>query len=269
MKSENIREIYDRTAREYEEFVIPCKVCQYAMLIQALELKGDERVLDLGCGPGELSLEIARRLTDGYVVGVDISENMIRIAKRKASLANIENAEFLVGDVTNLTFRPGEFDVCVNSYLIHWIHDVRAFLRGIHGVLREGGRLGIISPSPEWYREIRHVYRAVMTRYAEHLPEHVLDEPVGVKIYGEEEMRELLASAGFTVNKFVSFRFMEAVPVEECLRRIGAKSGEAYLSFLPEEIREDVRREFLRAVAGISRDLITTESGHIVVAVKR
>lgn len=268
MRSESVKEIYDRTAREYEEFVIPCKVCQYAMLIQALELRGDERVLDLGCGPGELSLEIARRLPRGHVLGMDISERMIEIARGKASTAGVENVEFRVGNVMDLPFRPGEFDVCVNSYLIHWMPDVRAFLRGIHTVLRDGGKLGIISPSPEWYREIRQVYRGVMTRYARYLPDHALDEPVGIRIYGEDEMRALLRSEGFMVRKFVTFRFMEAVPVEECLRRIGAKSGEAYLSFLPEEIRDDVRREFLRAVSEISRDLITTESGHIVVAVK-
>jgi len=52
MKKLDIKGIYNKTAREYEEFVIPCKICQYLVLIHELSIKGEEKVLELGSGPG-------------------------------------------------------------------------------------------------------------------------------------------------------------------------------------------------------------------------
>ena len=51
-------------------------------LLDKLELKGNERVLDIGCGDGKLTIEIAKRVPDGYVVGIDNSEEMISFARK-------------------------------------------------------------------------------------------------------------------------------------------------------------------------------------------
>jgi len=268
MKVDEIKKIYDKTARDYEENVIPAKMCQYMILIHELEMRGNEKVLELGSGPGYLSLKIASMLKDGEVVGVDISHKMVEIASRRAKEAGVENVQFLIGDAVNLPFADGTFDVCVNSYLIHWVSNPRHFLRNIHKVLKKSGKLGIISPSPEWYYEIQQIYHEVLKKYDPHTPTHTR-QLVGINAYTGETIHDLLTRAGFNVQKLVSFRFQEATRLDLCLKRIDAKSGGIYFANLPRSIRRKARDEFVRRLLNMSKDLVTTESGYIIIAKKR
>lgn len=268
MKQDKIREIYNRTARQYEELVTPCKTSQYMLLIHELKLMGSEQVLELGSGTGQLSIEIAKRLRDGRVIGLDISEEMVKLASRKAKESGLNNLDFRVGDISNLHVEDETFDICVNSYLIHWIRDIPLFLQNIRRVLKDGGRLGIISPSTEWYGEIRQAYRKVMENYRGYLPEHALIEPIGIKICMEEELHNLLRATGFRIEKSIAFRFREAISIEECFRRVSAKSGEEYLSFLPDDISDRVKHELYEEIMREASNLNTTESGYIIVATR-
>ncbi len=268
MEQNKIREIYNRTARQYEELVTPCKACQYMILLHELKLKGTERVLELGSGPGQLSIEIAKRLNGGRVTGLDISEEMVKLASRKAEERGLKNLDFRVGDISDLHVEDKTFDICVNSYLIHWIRDIPLFLQNIRRVLKDGGRLGIISPSTEWYGEIRQAYRKVMEHYREYLPEHALIEPIGIKIRTEEELHDLLSAAEFKIEKSIAFRFREAISIEECFGRVAAKSGEEYLSFLPDDISANIKNELHEEIMRAASNLNTTESGYIIVATR-
>ncbi len=268
MKPTEIRAIYNKTAKEYEELVIPCKICQYLILIHELELQGDEDVLELGSGPGYLSTEVAKVLKNGMITGIDISENMIKLARCRVKENGLENAQFFVGDVMNFIFEDNYFDVCISSYLIHWLTDIRYFFREVHRVLKEGGKLGIISPSQEWYHEIRTAFRNIMKKYKRYIPKNFPKELVGLKVYSENEIREILAESGFKVYKLISFRYRESTPIDLCLKRINAKSGETYLSFIPEDMHENIKQEFRNEIASISGELTITESGYVIIAEK-
>ena len=78
-------------------------------VLGALETKGSERILDVGCGDGRITFEIARRVPGGYVVGVDASSNMIELALEKAG----PNLRFEVADARHLPFHL-EFDLVVS-----------------------------------------------------------------------------------------------------------------------------------------------------------
>ena len=106
--------------------------------LAALELAGTERVLDLGCGDGKITAEIAERLPRGSVVGVDPSTDMIDFA-RAHFVAEHPNLSFEVGDATRLAFRDA-FDVVVSFNALHWVADQAAALRGIREALRSDGR---------------------------------------------------------------------------------------------------------------------------------
>jgi trans-aconitate 2-methyltransferase len=83
-----------------------------------LELDGTERVLDIGCGDGRITAEIARRLESGSVLGIDPSTHMIDFAKAHSEPA-YPNLAFALGDATALPYR-GEFDVVVSFNALHW-----------------------------------------------------------------------------------------------------------------------------------------------------
>ena len=107
-----------------------------ASLIADLRLRGSETVLDLGCGDGALTAQIADLLPDGEVVGIDASVGMI-----EATRANERsNARFLLADIAD--FELGRrFDVVFSNATLHWVKDHRRLYRHIARALRDGGRL--------------------------------------------------------------------------------------------------------------------------------
>ncbi|OMH40090.1 class I SAM-dependent methyltransferase [Desulfurobacterium indicum] len=91
-------------------------------MIEKLSLKGNELVLDIGCGDGKITFEIARRVPDGYVVGIDSSEEMIKLASKMFSPSKYPNLSFRFLDIQEMDF-SGEFDVIFSNAALHWIID--------------------------------------------------------------------------------------------------------------------------------------------------
>src|SRR5271165_2812956 len=91
---------------------IPDIVSSKPIILSGLRLSGGERVLDLGCGLGDDTFEIARVVgSRGRAVGVDVSETMILEARRRAASLDLA-VEFEVGDAQALRFDDGAFDAC-------------------------------------------------------------------------------------------------------------------------------------------------------------
>ena len=110
---------------------------QWALeLIGKLALAGDEQILDIGCGDGKVTAELARRVPRGGVIGVDSSEDMIR----KAEAAFPSGISFLVMEASALAFED-RFDVIFSNAALHWVKDHGALLRGVARSLKPGGRL--------------------------------------------------------------------------------------------------------------------------------
>jgi trans-aconitate methyltransferase len=107
-----------------------------ATLIAKLDLRGTERVLDLGCGDGVLTSRIAELLPRGQAVGVDVSGGMIEAARPKAK----QNLGFLLMDINDLAFSE-EFDVVFSNATLHWVKNHRHLYKNVHCVLHPGGRI--------------------------------------------------------------------------------------------------------------------------------
>jgi trans-aconitate methyltransferase len=107
-----------------------------AKLISELALKGNERVLDLGCGDGANTALIAEALPNGEVVGIDASKGMIGTAKPKQKA----NLRFILMDIDEISFED-EFDVVYSNATLHWIRDHNCLLRNVFKALRGGGLL--------------------------------------------------------------------------------------------------------------------------------
>jgi len=108
-------------------------------VLALLDLNGPERILDVGCGDGKITAEIAIRVPPASVVGVDPSRDMISFAQSHFSPATRPNLRFQVADARRLPFQD-EFDLVVSFNALHWIPDQEAALRSIHSALAKGGR---------------------------------------------------------------------------------------------------------------------------------
>jgi trans-aconitate 2-methyltransferase len=109
-------------------------------LIARLKLQGDEHVLDVGCGDGKVTAELARALPSGSATGVDASRQMITFAKKAFPARQHSPLAFHVGDARRLRF-TNKFDVIFSNATLHWVDDHQAFLRGAAAALKPGGRL--------------------------------------------------------------------------------------------------------------------------------
>lgn len=109
-----------------------------AEVLSLLKLRGDEQILDVGCGNGRVTAEIASRVRKGSVVGVDASREMIAYASEHYNGSAYSNLEFQVADARELPFR-GEFDLVVSFNALHWVPEQERALRAIHAALRPEG----------------------------------------------------------------------------------------------------------------------------------
>jgi ubiquinone/menaquinone biosynthesis C-methylase UbiE len=95
------------------------------------------QVLDVGCGPGTITIDIARRVTPGQVVGIDASPDIIEQARRDAE--GVHNVEFFVGDVYALDFPDHSFDVVHAHQVLQHVPDPVGALREMRRVCRPTG----------------------------------------------------------------------------------------------------------------------------------
>jgi trans-aconitate 2-methyltransferase len=111
-------------------------------LIAKLNLRGDEHILDVGCGDGKVTAEIARAVPRGSVTGADASPPMIEFAKKNFPAKAFPNLRFRVMDARNIKF-DRQFDLVFSNAALHWVDDHAAILRGASAVLKPGGGLAI------------------------------------------------------------------------------------------------------------------------------
>jgi trans-aconitate methyltransferase len=109
-------------------------------LIAKLDLKGDEALLDIGCGDGKISAQIASALPEGRVHGIDLSADMIQLARERFNGRSHPNLRFQQMDAARIQLARG-FDVVFSTAALHWVADHPAVLRGVHACLKPGGRL--------------------------------------------------------------------------------------------------------------------------------
>lgn len=141
----------------------PGKRALWTELLDELALRGDERLLDVGCGRGAVLILAAKRLPRGRAVGADVwrrrdqNGNSRAAAERNALLEGVqERVELVEADARELPFPSDSFDVVVSHITIHNIADAEGRIRALREmvrVLRPGGRLRIVDDGAKHYAE--------------------------------------------------------------------------------------------------------------------
>ena len=126
-------------------------------LLELLDPKPGERILDLGCGTGHLTERISN--SGAKVVGLDASPDMIGQARQ-----NFPDVTFVLADAAKLNFE-GEFDAIFSNAALHWMTDAAAVASGMARALRPGGRLVAEFGGKGNIRQVMNAIEAVLRRY--------------------------------------------------------------------------------------------------------
>ncbi len=161
-----------------------------------LTLNGSEHILDVGCGDGKITAEIAARVPKGSVLGVDPSSEMIAFATKHFGPPNIKNLRFEVANVRKLTFQ-NQFDLVVSFNALHWVPEQPQALNSIRAALKPTGR-AVLRFVPQGKRTcLEDVIE--QTRKSDRWSEFFNDFRCPYAHFTPEEYRKLAEQAGFSV----------------------------------------------------------------------
>lgn len=125
-------------ARDYD--AMDNRAPNEAFTQRLVELGAFGRMLDIGTGPGHIPLLVAGRIPSSFIVGVDLSQNMLDFAERHRAASPVgARVEFRLANAKGLPFADASFDTVFSNTILHHIPDPRPFIREAWRVLRPGG----------------------------------------------------------------------------------------------------------------------------------
>ncbi len=220
-----------------------------AKLIAELDLRGSERVLDLGCGDGTLTAQIAELVPEGEVVGIDTSQGMIDAARPKSR----ENLEFLLRDIDELDF-VDRFDVVLSNATLHWVKDHRRLLANVRRALRSGGRIRFNFAGDGNCSHFFAVVREAMARenFAVHFAEFewpwympAIDEYRGVvETSGLSEVEVWAENADrFFPNEKAMVRWVDQPSLVPFLAHVSGQDQDVFRGFVVRRMLEETKQD--------------------------
>ncbi|WP_411816062.1 class I SAM-dependent methyltransferase [Hyphococcus sp. DH-69] len=129
---------WDRIAAKYARQPIADQAAyEHKLEVTQQYLTADTKLFEFGCGTGSTAIIHATKVA--HIVAIDVSENMLAIAREKALDANIDNIEFIRSRIEEYDAQPGSFDVVLGMSIIHLLPDRQAALTKIHSLLAPNG----------------------------------------------------------------------------------------------------------------------------------
>lgn len=131
-----------------------------------------KKILDIGCGVGSVTIDMAKRNPNSKVYGIEVLDSLTKQCQMNAKVLNAPNAEFMTGDIYDLPFEDGTIDAVTCFFMLHHLNDIPGAIQEVKRVLSKGGKVIAVDPK-------RH----------HHGPE-----------VSESEWRKMFEDAGFSVN---------------------------------------------------------------------
>ncbi len=189
---------YDNLAAKYDLTIGRSTKTTIGKLFIEIDSLAHPTVLDIGCGTGKATFVLMQKLEGhGHFLGIDISKEMVAIARIKAEELGFINVTFEVTDAENLNLPKSQFDFVFSNQVFHWIKNRQAMLKGVYNCLKPGGKLAFVFQGENSFKELFLAYQKTKRRFPNM---DLLDQPPSLTA---EETEGLLREAGFRrINVF-------------------------------------------------------------------
>ena len=162
-KKEKVRTLFDNIAPDYDKLnhILSLNIdkgWRRKAVREIVDRKGPLRVLDVACGTGDFTIEIARKISEGSVTGIDLSEGMMVIGREKIAASGID-AVLEYGDCESLTFADNTFDRVAVAFGVRNFEHLDLGLKEMWRVLDKDGKLVILELSVPSNPVIRWCYK--------------------------------------------------------------------------------------------------------------
>ena len=234
----------------YQEFLVPAMFTPFAERLAAdTGISEGTRVLDVACGTGAASRVVARHAgASGGVVGVDLGEPTLAIARAIDPEEGAAPIEYHQGDATALPVEDGSFDVAICQQGLQFFPEKEAALREMRRALKPGGRLGVAT----WVDAERLPFGALVEALARHFGDEVRGQMNSPFALPAAELERLVEAAGFSdvdlLEEEIECTFA-AAPDEFARRTIAAGPLAQFFSAQPAEKQQAVADDVAEALA--------------------
>lgn len=249
---ETIEQIFDGAAARYDREGPKVFEKFGGQLVEALNLVGGERVLDVATGKGAVLIPAAERVGRyGRVVGIDLSSKMLDETEMVAREAGLDNFELYKMDAEHLEFRDGIFDLVTCAFALFFFPSMKVALEEMRRVLSPGGKIGVTvfggSPPPfdPGWRIFAEQARAYDT--AVRTPQRV--------VYSPDDIKAVLEEAGF-IEVETQLKVYDVVyrSEEDWWAFQMTLGNRASILRMPEETRRKFKEEHLAQMRPLFRD---------------
>jgi ubiquinone/menaquinone biosynthesis C-methylase UbiE len=159
------RKTFDTVASGYDHPTIRFFVESVPFLIDALDLAGDESILDAATGTGNAALALAGHVPHGQVHGIDFSKGMLARAEEKKAELGLENVRFSEMDMQAIDFPEGFFDLAVCCFGLFFVENMIGQLRHMAEKVAPGGRVAVTSFGEEFFSPQADLFLERMAQY--------------------------------------------------------------------------------------------------------
>ena len=166
-----------------------------------LDLKNNSEVLDIGCGCGATTLEIAKKVSEGTVTGLDISVPMLNKAESEASIQGIANVDFKVVDVQVDQLTSEKYDYVYSRFGVMFFDDPYEAFKNIFSSIKEGGELSFVCWQDPSLNPWQSLSVQVIRGYLD-MPSPPLRSPGPFAFHEKDYVKEILEKSGFSDISF-------------------------------------------------------------------
>jgi ubiquinone/menaquinone biosynthesis C-methylase UbiE len=136
-------------------------------MVEMLDLQQGMQVLDVCCGTGASALPAAEAVgSAGKVVGIDLAEGLLELARKKAVVRRLDHVDFVKGDMTALSFEEQSWDAVIIVFGIFFVPDMENQVQKLWRLVRPGGKLGVATWGPRFWEPAYTEWKSVLTKVA-------------------------------------------------------------------------------------------------------